>query len=157
MSTARKAAAGNRITKIKDPAQRAVAKRIGEICDWFSADIVKDPPAERLVVGGKAGPGENARRVRNLVRKFAAGAVVALCEDLGVPLRGRHGHPPKGHTEIEELRPLHPATTIQFLALFRALLLDRGDFGKLVAEKYARVVREAQAEVRAATDGRGAA
>lgn len=146
----------NRIAKIADPRQRAVASRIGTICDWFCADIVAHRPKDRLVAGDKAGPGDDAWRLRNIARKFAVGAAVAMLEDLGVPLRDQHGRAPKGRTEIEELKPLHPASILQFKNLFRATLLDKGDFGVMIADRYAAALAQARAEVEAAEGGAAA-
>lgn len=140
----------NRLTKIVDPRQRAVASRIGTICDWFCADIVAHRPPERLISGEKAGPGDDAWRLRNIARKFATGAAAAMLEDLGVPLRDRHGREPKGRTEIDELRPLHPASILQFKALFRAVLLDKSAFGTMLADLYSTALAQARAEVEVA-------
>lgn len=142
-----------RIDRISDPAQRAVARRIGEILDIFSERFAALPPAERLVDTGPAE--DDAGRVRNLVRMMALGGVVRLGVDLGLSTLALHGLG-KGRTKVEELTGFHRTTVLNAMTLFNAILSDRGEFGLLVSRRYAAILKSAIAEVKATREDEAA-
>lgn len=141
----------DRVSKIKDVRQRAVAEVIGEVCDLFCDALATQDPAGRLLAGVKAGGGpDGARwRHRNIQRKYALGCVGALLSDLGVMLKDQHGYADKGTTEIAELRLVHPVTMLECTALFRALVADGSRFGVTIAAEYGRILAKVRRSVEA--------
>ena len=140
------ATAKDRITKIADPRQRALAARVGEVCDLFSEHFIALAPADRLVDAGRAE--DDAGRLRNLLRMLALGMVASIGRELGLAGHDLHGLG-KGRTEVVELRAFHHTTILNAMAIFGALVQDRGAFGRMIAGEYQRILRACQAEVEA--------
>lgn len=140
MNRAAKSKRVDRTAVIRDPVQRAVAVRVGEVLDIFSERFAAiKPPESRLVAvpGAADAPG----RVRNMVRPLAIGVLVKLLLDLGCPRSQVHGWADLcGATEIVELGPLHPHSVMQCRDTVAALIEDRGEFGQMVAARYDRLL-----------------
>lgn len=125
--------ARDRHAHISCPRQRALARRIADVCDLFSCRFAELEPGVRLLDvgrrrGGVAGP------VREATRMFAVGAVYWLGKELGLPNHDLHGHG-QGRTEIDELRGVHYTTLYMGQSAYEALRVDAGEFGRLAVAR----------------------
>lgn len=125
--------------------QRAVARRLQTIMDIFCEGLSRGAVGERLTAPDKATSA--AEVLRNLTRTFALGAAVRLGLDLGLLSTELFGKGIRGRTEILDLAPFYGASVHRALDNFDALRADRGEIGRLVAERYAVLLRSAQEEV----------
>lgn len=125
--------------------QRAVAHRLQAIMDLFCETMSRGTVGERLIAPDAAT--NAAEVVRNLTRTFALGAAVRLGLDLGLFSTELFGKGIRGRTEILDLVPFHGGSVTRALENFDALRSDRGEIGRLVAERYAVLLRSAQEEV----------
>lgn len=127
--------------------QRAVAHRLQAIMDIFCEGLSRGPVGERLTAPDKATTA--AEVIRNLTRTLALGCAVRLGLDLGLYTTCLFGKGIRGRTEILDLAPFHGGSIGRALDNFDALRSDRGEIGRLVAERYAVLLRSAQEEVAA--------
>ena len=130
---------------ITDPRQRAVASRVDEVCRIFSGMLAAWPIEERLRPPRKAE--SDAEKIANDGRKYAIGALIHLCRDLGVPAAERHGTGQYGRTQILALKEILPGTEVTYDRLFAALYEDDSDLGTLVRTRYGAILANAQEEV----------
>lgn len=128
----------------------AVARRLQQCLDLFSSNLSALPKGKRFVA--PQGRGSDMReRVRNDMRTYALGCYAALGRDVGLITTELYGRE-KGRTLLEELHPLHSATVQSAVAKFDALREDGSEVGRLVAERYARILASALAEVERGID-----
>lgn len=160
------------VSAIKDPAQRALARALPDLCAIFGvvpSELIGRPAAETP-----------AGIARGSVRQLALGAVATLGRAIGITWNGMHARNPAatidakkasesekvrlknalrpgnmGSTEVRELRGAHRASLANSAAQFSALIgLDgstpQGEIGELARVRYQQILREALAEVRAA-------
>ena len=146
--------AADRFARISCPRQRALARRIGDVCDLFSSRFADLEPAERLLDVSRA-RGDVAGKMRAGMRMFAVGAVFWLGKTLGLPNHAMHGYH-AGRTEIDELRGLHYASLHNGLSSYESLVADRGEVAALVRARMETLRASALAEVVASADPKSA-
>lgn len=127
--------------------QRAVARRLQDIMDLFCEHLSRGEPGARFVSPAESAT-TGAEVVRNLTRTFALGCAVRLGLDLGLFTTELFGKGERGRTEILDLACFHGGSVARALENFDALRQDRGEFGRMVAERYAVLLKSAQAEVK---------
>lgn len=144
----------DRFARISCPRQRALARRIGDVCDLFSSRFADLEPAERLLDVSRA-RGDVAGKMRAGMRMFAVGAVFWLGKTLGLPNHAMHGYH-AGRTEIEELKGLHYASLHNGLSSYESLCADKGEVAALVRARMETLRAAALAEVVDAAEPRSA-
>lgn len=144
----------DRHAHISCPRQRALARRIGDVCDLFSSRFADIPPEERLLDVGRARAGVAGKMCAGM-RMFAVGAVFWLGKTLGLPNHALHGFH-AGRTEIEDLKGLHYASLHNGLASYESLCTDKGEIAGLVRARMEVLRREALAEVVSVADPKSA-
>lgn len=129
------------------PRQKAVANRVGEILDVFSAGFAGLAREERLAAYI---PAEDAgARWRNAVRMTALGMVVRLGRDLGLATNDLHGDKRlRGRTQVPELQSVQRTTSLSALRMCDAMLEDQGDMPAVARERYEFIRGRAIVEVK---------
>lgn len=160
------------VNAIADPAQRALARALPDVCAIFGVhpnDLVGRPAAQTP-----------AAVARGHQRPLALGAVACLGRALGITWNGMHARNPAtladtasaspsealriknmmrpgnmGSTEVHELKDAHRASLANAAAQFAACAgLDgtppQGELGELARVRYHQILRAALAEIRAA-------
>ena len=102
------------VAKIDDPAQKALARAIPDICAIFGVN------PEHLVVRVPARA--PAGMVVNSHTKVCLGAVAFLGRELGIKWDAMHGRTDNGVTQIRELVEAHRMSLTQFSRQFAALV-----------------------------------
>lgn len=105
------------VAKIDDPAQKALARAIPDICAIFGVN------PEHLVVRVPARA--PAGMVVNSHTKVCLGAVAFLGRELGIKWDAMHGRTDNGVTQIRELVKTHRMSLTQFSRQFAALIGQR--------------------------------
>ena len=131
------------------PRQQAVANRVGEILDIFSAGFAGLAREERVAAYI---PAEDAgARWRNAVRMTALGMIVRLGRDLGLATNDLHGDARlSGRTQVPELQSVQRTTSLSALRMCDAMLEDQGDMPVVAWSRYIVIRERAVAEVAAA-------
>ncbi len=137
------------IARITCPRQRAVASRVGQVCDLFSVGFAKMAAHRRLAEFAPAK--DDAGRWRNLVRMVALGMVVRLGRDLGLATNDLHGTESlRGRTQVPELKGVQRTTALNAMRLCDAMIDDAGDVAQHARALYLKIRESALAEVAAA-------
>jgi hypothetical protein len=149
------------VAKIDDPAQKALARAIPDICAIFGVN------PEHLVVRVPARA--PAGMVVNSHTKVCLGAVAFLGRELGIKWDAMHGRTDNGVTQIRELVEAHRMSLTQFSRQFAALIGQRtpddgggdadapiGEVGSFVRARFLQLRADVLAPVAATEEGAAA-
>lgn len=147
--------AKDKLSKIKCPIQRVLARHVGACLDAWSVRFADLDPEQRLVAHPTAT--SDAERWRNLGRMPALGMVARLGRDLGLSTNDLHGTEarqqpsgrtsPAGRAEVPELAELQRTTVISAMRLWDAMAEDRSDVAACALGRYEVELRKARDEI----------